>query len=200
MRQQEAELAPADAAAGTGGIIEAEPEAEELEPESATPTRTAAGGGEAQDKGQAALASVLRERGAIVACRLGSNFIACEESSEGERHLLEALKILRPKPLVYLSVLQDGLNSLGVLWSGRDDHEQAKRKLVECKLLFETYGAKAQDTERHACEGPCFQPAACEGLCVSPHPLPPPAANTHERRLPRLAMSCWVALLPPLTE
>jgi len=71
---------------------------------------------------------------------LGINFVDCEEYSEGEQHLLQALKAFNePSSQIkvrFLEYIQDVYNHLGVLYFNREHFEKGKAYLAEAERLY----------------------------------------------------------------
>ena len=84
---------------------------------------------------------------AVVEQRLGLNFLDCEENSEGERRLVAAVNTLSTTACVhlFLSLVQDALNHIGVLWASRDDHTKALETLCRSRELYEQHKDKVTD-------------------------------------------------------
>lgn len=80
----------------------------------------------------------LQEKIAVVDERLGLNYIECEENSEGEKCLKAAIAVLRTYDCLakYLPVLQEALNSVGILWASREDHKKAKVSLLDSESIY----------------------------------------------------------------
>jgi hypothetical protein len=137
---------------------------------------------------------LLKERVAIVDSLLGANFIDCEENADGEKSLKAALATLAPKPRVYLSVLQEILNSLGVLWSSREEYPKARDFLLQSKDLFTQHagalsakswkGEKGENQCQHNYTMTLYflaqvQTRAVHTVCPT-HPTPFYIGNPHE--------------------
>lgn len=78
----------------------------------------------------------LQHLDAVLDSRLGSNFVQAEELSEGERMLTRAALLLRGCGPSFLLERVRVLNSVGIVWSGRGEHEKARVHLEEAHSVF----------------------------------------------------------------
>jgi hypothetical protein len=78
----------------------------------------------------------LQHLDAVLDSRLGSNFVQAEELSEGERMLTRAAQLLRGCGASFLLERVRVLNSVGIVWSGRGEHEKARVHLEEAHAIF----------------------------------------------------------------
>jgi hypothetical protein len=73
---------------------------------------------------------------AVLDSRLGSNFVQAEELGEGERMLTRAALLLRGCGPSFLLERVRTLNSVGIVWSGRGEHEKARVHLEDAHAIF----------------------------------------------------------------
>ena len=78
----------------------------------------------------------LQHLDAVLDSRLGSNFVQAEELGEGERMLSRAAQLLRGCGPAFLLERVRVLNSVGIVWSGRGEHEKARVHLEEAHSIF----------------------------------------------------------------
>lgn len=78
----------------------------------------------------------LQHLDAVLDSRLGSNLVQAEELSEGERMLTRAAQLLRGCGASFLLERVRVLNSVGIVWSGRGEHEKARVHLEEAHAIF----------------------------------------------------------------
>lgn len=96
-----------------------------------------------------------RELLCCLAClemHLGANFVESDETSSGEEHLTDALKILEEFKMedCAVSIYLHTLNHLSILWSARNQHEKAKEFLERAEILYQNYKQNVSSAPKHA--------------------------------------------------
>jgi hypothetical protein len=96
---------------------------------------------------------------AVLDSRLGCNLVQAEEIGEGERLLSRAALLLRSCGPGFLLERVRVLNSVGIVWSGRGEHEKARVYLEEAHSIFSTarvqgYADEGELAEAHTLS--CF--------------------------------------------